>query len=328
MRDRYNLIFLIPVFFVLFVFLTSKPTLLFAQGSVNLNNTSYELLAPLPIGAGYTEVKKPSTATYIPGMITLVIGLAGALAVIQIIIGGFQYISSEGFGKTSKAKETIQNALLGLLLVIGSYSLLYTINPKLVNLDLSLEVFPAGPDLSTDLGNDPYASIEAPSSTPPPPGPSAGTAWYPDKKERDNIYSFLGTAGINQLNCKTIGEKGCTSVYGIGPLVISKLKELKNDCKCGIVVTGGTEYWLHGNRSTEMSSNPTAHKPGGNAVDLSLSGALSNYIRANGQPTTTTGCSIGVKYWYKGGLYVDERISTNGSHWHVCYSSGGGGDSF
>lgn len=155
MRTSYNYRFLFSGIIVFFVFFLFQPAGLTAQDNVDLTKIDYVFLAPLPIGDDFSEEDSASPVTYIPGIVRLVIGIAGALAVIQIIIGGFKYISSEGFGQTSKAKETIQNALLGLLLIIGSFGILYTINPKLVTLDFRLEVFPAGPPIDTDLGEIP-----------------------------------------------------------------------------------------------------------------------------------------------------------------------------
>jgi hypothetical protein len=138
--------------FLLSFFLSGDIQIADAQSTLDINKVEYKLLAPLPLGVGFTEVKETNPVAYIPGLIRLIIGLAGALAVVMIIIGGFQYISSDGFGKTSNAKEKIQNALLGLLLVIGSYSILYTLNPKLVNLNLSLQTQKIGGDFETHLG--------------------------------------------------------------------------------------------------------------------------------------------------------------------------------
>jgi hypothetical protein len=66
--------------------------------------------------------------------------VAGALlAVILIIVAGIIYIMAGGnVGKTAMAKDMIQNALLGLLIIAGSYLILYTINPDLVRMDLGI----------------------------------------------------------------------------------------------------------------------------------------------------------------------------------------------
>lgn len=77
--------------------------------------------------------------TYIPGVFNLAIGIAGVLAVLMIIIGGVQYITTDAIQGKSEGKARIQNALWGLVLVLVSWILLYTINPKLTVFDLNIE---------------------------------------------------------------------------------------------------------------------------------------------------------------------------------------------
>ena len=70
----------------------------------------------------------------IPGLlhevILFILGLAGLVAVLFIIIGGYQYIMSganEGLAK--KGKTTLTNAVIGLIIIILSYtviSIVYT----------------------------------------------------------------------------------------------------------------------------------------------------------------------------------------------------------
>ncbi len=110
----------------------------------------YQMLAELPL-----VVEKAAGLdinTYIPNMVKLVIGIAGALAILRIIFGGIQYMTSDAFDKKSSAKETINNALLGLLLAMSAYIILRTVNPKLVEFDFSVAGLKVGAPISTDLG--------------------------------------------------------------------------------------------------------------------------------------------------------------------------------
>ncbi len=64
-------------------------------------------------------------------------GVAGILAVIMIMYGGFHYITSLGNPqKMNQGKEIISGALIGLILVLTSYLLLNIINPRLTKLVL------------------------------------------------------------------------------------------------------------------------------------------------------------------------------------------------
>ncbi|MEK9181989.1 MAG: pilin [Patescibacteria group bacterium] len=97
----------------------------------------YTPLAPLP---GTTnEEGTTNIQTYIPGIFKLAIGIAGVLAVLMIIIGGVEYITTDAIQGKSEGKERIQNALWGLVLVLVSWILLYTINPKLTDFNLNVE---------------------------------------------------------------------------------------------------------------------------------------------------------------------------------------------
>lgn len=61
-----------------------------------------------------------------------VVGISGFAAFVMLVWGGIQWISSAGSpGQIKDARDRIQNALLGLLLVLGSFLILQIINPEL-----------------------------------------------------------------------------------------------------------------------------------------------------------------------------------------------------
>jgi len=68
-------------------------------------------------------------------LFTLTIGIAAALSVIMIAIGGFQYMGSEAYSSKQAAKEKIMGAFIGIAIILGSVLLLSTINPNLLNLN-------------------------------------------------------------------------------------------------------------------------------------------------------------------------------------------------
>ena len=70
--------------------------------------------------------------TYLTGMVKLLIMVAGVLAVIMIMLGGIQYMSSDAISGKEEGKEKITQALFGLLLAIASWLILNTINPDLL----------------------------------------------------------------------------------------------------------------------------------------------------------------------------------------------------
>lgn len=75
---------------------------------------------------------------YIVAVYQYGIGLAAVLAVIMIMIGGFLWLTSAGNSSmVGRAKEFITSAIVGLLLALFSYIILYSINPSLTTLPLT-----------------------------------------------------------------------------------------------------------------------------------------------------------------------------------------------
>lgn len=72
------------------------------------------------------------TDTSVTGLITTVINwllaLAGLVAVLFLIIGGFWYITSAGNEETAeKGKNTVINALIGIVIIVLSYVIVQVI---------------------------------------------------------------------------------------------------------------------------------------------------------------------------------------------------------
>lgn len=320
----------------------------------------YTPLAPLPgtfdIATGKTEL-----STYLSGMIKLLIALGAATAVLFAIIGGTQYVAASINPSAKKdALEHIWNALIGLAIMLTSYLLLNSINPELVDVKFNLPSVNPVVTQQTYVGVSAYAPgktsctgnadcntsagytcdylinesgeetgtqnciLSAASSQCNPlvsaSGCVSGASWGNDSTIRNSFHSFITVSRPN--NCTYVGESGCTSLTGLSSTVINGLEGLRNACNCPIKITGGTEYWLHGNKSLEIDANTTQHKPGGSVVDLSKSTSVTDYIIANGgTPTYETGCANGKHYKIGSATYVDETSSTasTGEHWHVCY---------
>lgn len=79
-----------------------------------------------------TEVKEPGQ--YLETVFKFAVMLAAILAVVMIIAGGFLWMTSPAIGTKEKGKEMIYGAIGGLILLLASYLILYTINPALTGL--------------------------------------------------------------------------------------------------------------------------------------------------------------------------------------------------
>ena len=97
---------------------------------------SYVPLAQLP-GVG-SSVNTTSLSSYLQTIFQIGIGVAAGLAVIMIVLGGIEYMSTDAIGGKEEGKEKITSALWGLLLALSAWLILNTINPKL--LDMNLQV--------------------------------------------------------------------------------------------------------------------------------------------------------------------------------------------
>lgn len=105
----------------------------------------YNYLAPLgdEQGDSFNPAQKNALSKYLNTMIKVIIGIAAVLAVIMIVMGGIQYMTSELISSKEEGKKRITNAVFGLFIAIGAYLILFTINPNLLKLE---------PD-STKFGN-------------------------------------------------------------------------------------------------------------------------------------------------------------------------------
>jgi hypothetical protein len=123
------------------LFFSIFPLLATAQGN-------YTPLAPIKIGGeggkdfvGDT-VQTDDLSKYVNNMFRLGIAAAVALAVLMIIVGGIEYMSTDAIGKKQDGQARINAALLGLVVALGSYMLLNTINPNILNTEFELDALP------------------------------------------------------------------------------------------------------------------------------------------------------------------------------------------
>jgi hypothetical protein len=155
----------------LFLSLTSlfciiiTPAVSGAQTSPSPSPQMYIPLAPLPYTTGKGGVSSDCNSTpnqngivadcptdfltYLTGGFKLAIAAASILAVIMITYGGFEYMLSAVPGRKANGKETITNALQGLILALGSYLILSFINP-----DLTILKFNPTPDATITAPTD------------------------------------------------------------------------------------------------------------------------------------------------------------------------------
>ncbi len=149
----------------------------------------YMPLAPISDKVKPVDFSKGQTALsdYLNGMYQLLVGVAGVLAVIMIMWGGIEYMSTDAIGGKEEAKGRINNALLGLMLALGSYLILKTINTDFLKATIDVPVAgtpgltaPAGGNGFGPNSNDPNALTTSTG----PGSPSGGNSVTPPNQSQ------------------------------------------------------------------------------------------------------------------------------------------------
>ena len=244
-----------------------------AKIDVAKNNTVYKMLVPIP---GITcmdtnpdkALRNPlcignNIGEYLNVIFKLAIGISAALAVIMLIINGITYMGDESIFKKTEAKSKMFSAVFGLLIALASWALLNTINPLLTGaggLKISAAVVQVDPEVH---GDSPHQAVNGKFCN----GLyQTGASWGSDVVERQKVAAVGIT--VKNPNCATVGQSNCTSLAGLDT---SGVIALKAKCPaCDLIITGGTECWLH--------SNKTMHIPGKPIVDLRLTPSLVSYV--------------------------------------------------
>lgn len=99
----------------------------------------YTLLQPIgdlnTIGE-YGEYNPTTLSSYVQQIIKIGIVLAGLLAVVKIVIAGIMYVTAAGnTGTIERAKGSIWDAIIGVIIAVSFYILLAAINPDILKTD-------------------------------------------------------------------------------------------------------------------------------------------------------------------------------------------------
>lgn len=129
--------FLTTILPLIFVTLSLVSTITYAAN--HPDNTAQKGYVPLAKLPGITDPNKEvPLEQYLIILYKVGIWTAVILAIASIIWGGVQYITSAGGEGKGAGKEMIQSAIFGLLLALGSYIILSTINKDLLELNFTI----------------------------------------------------------------------------------------------------------------------------------------------------------------------------------------------
>ncbi|MFA6272643.1 MAG: hypothetical protein WC693_06160 [Patescibacteria group bacterium] len=175
----------------------------------------------------------PWLAQYIAAMYRYGIGIASFCAIIMIMAGGVRWLTAGGNpGNVTTAKNMITGATLGLILTLGSYLVLSTVNPNLVSFgDLQIQLVGRQTFENTDTAEESYQTSGGAET-----GDTSGFGLVNIKGEnmmsRVNGQAKAGIVSIFQKAAQNIAGKGCTiaSASGARPATV-QLQLTKNYCK-------------------------------------------------------------------------------------------------
>lgn len=120
----------------LFGLTSLSPTIVFAAGSTGYADVcSQDVPQGVKDAAGCPGNSNSDLPTVIQNILNAIIGVAGLISVVYIVVGGIQYMTSSGdSNKTEKAKKTILYALIGLIVCALSFAIVnFTISRILYN---------------------------------------------------------------------------------------------------------------------------------------------------------------------------------------------------
>ena len=267
------------------------------------------------------------------------LGIGGLVALGIIVFGGILYTVSAGnASKQDDAKQWITGALIGLLLLFGSYLILNTINPELTKLnDLKLIVNEAAQKTSTPPSpSDPNLTYSSSTSA----GNPTPVCWsefecriYYDRYCRgksdcegvisgvlpfgetipfpSNIFGVSSAPGVRTTSnlIEGLQKAGAEAIkQGHSLRVASGYRSLKRQLEIALdPELGGFS------RVPDLVARPGGSNHGsGRAVDIYLDGKSQD-------AHTTTDCRILAKIMYAAGW---ERYE--GEFWHFEYPAGAG----
>lgn len=124
----------------------STPIIVFAEKEVHCPENTTRITEKQFVGGKLTDVTRckidnPAEGllvgtddfrTLLVDIIEILLYFAGGIAVLFLIIGGFQYIAARGNEETTeKAKKTITGAIIGIIIIVMAFAIVAIVNSLL-----------------------------------------------------------------------------------------------------------------------------------------------------------------------------------------------------
>lgn len=275
---------------------------------------------------------------YIAAVYSYIVGIASIFATAMIMWGGMRWIFAAGdSSKIGRAKEIINNALIGLILALGSYILLYTINPKTVSFG-ALKLAFVQQEL-IELGHETDEDPSALSGYPEP-------KYHSDRElaETDRAvsidFSEFGKIDANAYRKRELSDITTIVIHNGGYSASGNTRTWRNRLiKKGSKV--GTHYTIEksGNIVQHLGEEMViGHAPGANGKGIGIEinigkydGVSCNSLRRPTADAVRAACTpTSAQYSALGSLIADIVVRTSATYdsSHVighCEASGSGG---
>jgi 3D (Asp-Asp-Asp) domain-containing protein len=207
-----------------------------------LKNPLDTLQVPLPTGymkkreikcdpkdekGNISNCRVPYLADYIAGWFKYLVGIGGILGVIVSMMGGFLWIISSGNPqKIATAKNFITNGMIGIILLMTSYVILYQVSPELTKLNditvgyinKDVEDIKLSTSKSSGVASQ-FANMPCPTATEFSAGVEFYATGYYKPPHNDNSLDTLCKIAM-QCDCTTWGSAkdtsgvNCNTLYG------------------------------------------------------------------------------------------------------------------
>lgn len=187
-------------------------------------STGYCYADPLPMTLnvpilGVTQVA--NLATYVNLVYQWLLPAGAIMAVVMVMVAGLQYATAGGnAGKVGAAKERIFQALVGLVLLMGAYTILRFISPDLVKLDLARvpmikEAEVIDPSLSCEVLKEQYQFTITPSGA----QECGNKGTIQAIPEDTNSTTWKVGDECQYLTCGTVGQACIVAADGAGKCI-------------------------------------------------------------------------------------------------------------
>jgi len=249
------------------------------------------------------------------GIDFMLFGFALPVAVIALLIGGIFLLASRGNPQMMQTgKSAISNTVIGVIIAFSAWliigTVLNTLGYENKGFSAAWNEFPTcqpaqgggpgpGPEkefwcrpscrnvdnCATDCNSEDTVcgTTRPPASAcsgeePPAPGPGPGPT-PPGTLTHEEAKQQLDDAGItitSSGNCSDKTNGSCTSLDGVRQSTIDGIINVKQECGCNVVVSGGTE--------AGHSTSGTCNHGNGCKIDMSLNPALDTYVQSTYEP--------------------------------------------